>query len=269
MQEVSWSFVEEENVPNGPWKDVITTSKIRYQPSKDDTFYIQLQGNIDINQNKKIYDIDLFDSDESLIEELHNREKIVICYFSAGSFEDWREDKDDFSQSVLGNELDGWEGEKWLDIRADSLKSIMKKRLDLALSKGCDGVDPDNMNVYLNDSGFDISSEEQLEYNIFIAQEARKRGLSVGLKNDIEQIDKLQPYFDFAVNEQCNIYNECDKYKAFLNADKPVFNLEYDIKYKDNVDSARDELCKSANEKGLTTLILPLALDNSFAYYCK
>jgi hypothetical protein len=41
----------------------------------------------------------------------------VICYFSAGSYENWRSDKNDFPSDVLGNKLEHWEGEKWLDIR--------------------------------------------------------------------------------------------------------------------------------------------------------
>lgn len=43
----------------------------------------------------------------------------VICYFSAGSYENWRPDRHDFPSDVLGNNLEHWEGEKWLDIRDD------------------------------------------------------------------------------------------------------------------------------------------------------
>jgi len=48
---------------------------------------------------------------------------------------------------------------------------------------------------------------DQLVYNKFIANEARKRGLSVGLKNELNQIGKLKLYFDFivAVREQFTI----------------------------------------------------------------
>ena len=48
---------------------------------------------------------------------------------------------------------------------------------------------------------------DQLVYNKFIANEARKRGLSVSLKNELNQIGKLKLYFDFivAVREQFTI----------------------------------------------------------------
>lgn len=53
----------------------------------------------------------------------------MICYFSAGSWEDWRPDAGQFPDSVKGNNLEDWPGEKWLDIRQiDVLAPIMGAR---------------------------------------------------------------------------------------------------------------------------------------------
>ncbi len=269
LESVSWSFVDDENVPDGPWKKIVTTSKMRYQLKLGDSYYIQLQGNIDTSQERRLYDIDLFDTDKDMITKLHNDGRLVICYFSAGSWEDWREDASDFPKDAIGKALDGWEGENWLDIRSKGVREIMKERLDLAREKGCDAVDPDNMDGYTNDTGFDLSASDQLDYNKFIAIEARKRGLSVGLKNDLLQIKELEPYYDFAVNEQCHIYSECDYLDPFVKANKPVYNIEYASKYVKNENGARDELCKDSKNRGLTTLVMPMALDGSFVYYCE
>jgi hypothetical protein len=38
---------------------------------------------------------------------------------------------------------------------------------------------------------------------------AHARGLSVGLKNDLEQVKALVADFDWALNERCFRYNEC------------------------------------------------------------
>ena len=244
LESVSWSFVDEENVPDGPWKKIVTTSKMRYQLKLGDSYYIQLQGDIDTTQDRRLYDIDLFDTDENMIAKLHNDGRLVICYFSAGSWEDWREDASDFPKDAIGKALDGWEGENWLDIRSEGVREIMKKRLDLAREKGCDAVDPDNMDGYSNDTGFDLTYSDQLDYNKFIAIESRKRGLSVGLKNDLLQIKELEPYYDFAVNEQCHIYDECGYLDPFVKANKPVYNIEYAEKYVKNSNSARDDLCR-------------------------
>jgi hypothetical protein len=121
---VNWEFVDENNVPDGPWKTVVTTSNVNwvewYRPDTNTTWQWQLTGSVNTNYAVDLYDIDLFDSSEALIDSLHNSGKKVICYFSGGSYESWRDDSGDFANEVLGNDLDGWE-EKWLDIRAQSL----------------------------------------------------------------------------------------------------------------------------------------------------
>jgi hypothetical protein len=177
-----------------------------------------------------MYDIDLFDAPQSVIDQLHTDGRIVICYFSAGSWEDWRPDADDFPAGVLGNDLEDWEGEKWLDIRQlDILGPLMSARLDLAVQKGCDGVEPDNIDGYTNETGFALTPQDQLIYNIWLAEQAHARALSIGLKNDLEQISELLPYFDWALNEECFTYNECDLLTPFVQANKAVFGVEYEL----------------------------------------
>ena len=144
----------------------------------------------------------------------------------------------------------------------------MRGRLELARSKHCDGVEPDNVDAYANDSGFDLDAASQVDFNRFLAVEARARGLAVGLKNDVDQIAALVPDFDFAVNEQCFQYDECDAYDAFVAADKPVFNAEYADRYQLNTGGARDGLCQSARAANIRTLVLPLELDDSLRFSC-
>lgn len=74
----------------------------------------------------------------------------MICYFSAGSYENWREDAEDFQPGDLGKELDGWPGEKWLKIGSENVREVMKRRVQMAKDKGCDGVDPDNVDGYVS-----------------------------------------------------------------------------------------------------------------------
>ena len=149
-------------------------------------------------------------------------------------WEDWRPDADQFPSSVLGNDLDGWPGEKWLDIRQlDALGPLMAARLDLAAQKGCDGVEPDNVEGYANDSGFPLTGEDQLAYNRWLVEQAHARGLSVGLKNDLEQIPDLLAYYDWALNEQCFQYEECQLLLPFVQANKAVFGVEYELEPAD------------------------------------
>jgi hypothetical protein len=174
-----------------------------------------------------MFDIDLFDAPQSVINQLHSMGRIVICYFSAGSWEDWRPDAGSFPAAVKGSS-NGWPGEKWLDIRRiDLLSPIMGARLDLAAQKGCDGVEPDNVDGYTNSTGFPLTYNDQLLYNRWLAEAAHDRGLSVGLKNDIDQVGDLVDNFDWALNEQCFQYNECDSLLPFVQAGKAVFGVEY------------------------------------------
>jgi len=269
---VSWEFVDDSDVPYGPWKTITKAETIPwkdwYRPLKGTSWQWQLNGVINSTYNAKIYDIDLFESSSLLIHSLQENGKKVICYFSAGSYESWRADSSDFSASLLGNEIDGWEKERWLDISNPALKPIMLSRLDLAHSKGCDGVEPDNVDAYENSSGFFLTAQEQLVYNKFIANEARKRGLSVGLKNDLEQLDSLKDFFDFSVNEECHEFHECQALSPFIEQNKAVLNAEYSSEYVRNTNGARDILCQEALDAGLSTLVLHIELDDSFRFSC-
>jgi len=167
----------------------------------------------------------------------------------------------------MGNPLDGWAGERWLDTRSANVRAIMKARLQLAADRGCDGVEPDNMDGYANAPGFALTAATQLDYARFIAREARARGLAVGLKNAVDLLAQLEPDFDFAVNEQCHQYEECDGYTAFTAKGKPVFNAEYASKWV-NDSGQRAQLCAASRAMNLRTLVLPLGLDGSFRHAC-
>lgn len=238
-----------------------------YRPPATATWQWQLKGPVNTGYAVDIFDIDLFDAPETVIDSIRASGGRVICYFSAGSYESWRPDASGFSPGDLGSTLDGWEDEKWLDIRSADVRRIMQQRLDLAEQKGCDGVEPDNMDGYTNDSGFELSGADQLSFNRFIAEEAHKRGLSVGLKNDLDQVGQLVDYFDFAVSEQCHEFDECDLLAPFIKAGKPVLNAEYQEDLITNA-AKRQSLCEAAGGEGLSTLILPLQLDDSFRYSC-
>jgi len=153
------------------------------------------------------------------------------------------------------------------DIRSINVRNIMKNRLDLAAEKGCDGVEPDNVDGYANDSGFTLSASDQLDFNRLIALEAHARGLSVGLKNDLDQVNELVDDFDFAVNEQCFEFDECELLKPFIEQGKTVLNAEYKQEFVSDSD-LRNSLCNDSIARQFSSLILPLDLDDSFRFSC-
>lgn len=182
---------------------------------------------IDTAIEAAVYDIDLY-VDQAIIDELHAKGRKVICYISVGSYEDWRPDADQFPPAVLGKDYAGWPGEKWLDIRRiDLLAPIMLARLDACAAKGFDGVEPDNMEIYTNNTGFPITYEDQLRYALWLADAAHQRGLAIGQKNASDQVANLVDIYDFAITEDYFYYNEAEAMLPYIKAGKPVFAAEY------------------------------------------
>ncbi|MCP5425280.1 MAG: endo alpha-1,4 polygalactosaminidase [Gammaproteobacteria bacterium] len=219
---VAWSE------PDQNFRIIGSNATTWWQPQPGARWQWQLSEVIDTSYDVDMYDIDLVETPAETIAQLHQQGRIVICYFSAGSWENYRPDAGKFPETVLGNTLENWPNERWLDISdLEVLGPLMAERLDLAVSKGCDGVEPDNVDGYVNDSGFNLSYQDQLNYNSWLANAAHARGLSVGLKNDLDQVQDLVGNFDWALNEQCVEYDECETLSPFVNAGKAVFGVEY------------------------------------------
>lgn len=216
-------------------------------------WHLQLSGKLQEKSWATVYDIDLFDTPAATLASLRSRGKVVHCYFSAGSFEDWRPDKASYPSSVLGKPMDGWPGERWVDIRSTTLRNILLARLDLAKSKGCAGVDPDNVDGYGHDTGFPLKQSDTVNFLRWLSGEAHRRGLSIGLKNGIEILSQVAGAMDWAVNEQCHEYSECTAYRSFISSGKPVFNVEYK--------GTLSTLCSKAKPLKLSTIKAPLSLN--------
>ncbi|WP_157244857.1 endo alpha-1,4 polygalactosaminidase [Nonomuraea typhae] len=206
----------------------------------------------------QMYDIDGFAArNGTLVKQLKAAKpgRGVVCYISAGSAEKYRPDVKRFPKAIVGKPLDGWPDERWLDIRQykGKLGEIMKSRLDMCKAAGFDAVEPDNIDAYTNDSGFPLKAADQLAYNAWLANEAHRRGLSIALKGDLDQIPQLLPYYDFAINEQCFQYGECAPYDRFVKAGKAVFQVEYEL--------PTSKFCAKANARNFNSMKKNLDLD--------
>lgn len=219
-----------------------------------------------------MYDVDGFETSRADVALMHAASIKVVCYLSAGTDERYRPDADQFPADLLGRK-NGWRGERWLDIREirsphSVLHSIMNSRLDMCRAKGFDAVELDNVDGYLNRTGFPLTATDQLYYNATLANGAHRRGMSVLQKNDNEQIPKLLPYFDGALNEQCNQYQECtsrqngrfglDQYVA---TGKPVFQAEYKLQ--------RGRFCGADNANDFNGVRFDLHLDGRTFRPCR
>ena len=100
-------------------------------------------------------------------------------------------------------------------------------------------MEPDNVDGYTNRSGFELGNKDQLRFNRWLSRQAHRRGLSIGLKNDLDQIPLLLNQFDWAPDEQCFEFEECDLLQPFVQAGKAVFGVEYEGRLEDFCPPAR------------------------------
>jgi hypothetical protein len=219
-----------------------------------------------------MYDVDGFDNSAANVAALHAAGIKAVCYLSAGTYENWRPDAAQFPASILGKS-NGWPGEQWLDVRdvqqANSpLRTIMDARLDMCHSKGFDMVELDNVDGYSNKTGFPLTAADQIYFDALLANDSHARGMSVLQKNDVEQIPALLPYFDAALNEQCNQYSECTTaqtgsygYDQYVAAGKAVFNAEYKL--------ATSKFCSKDNSNNFNGVKFSLNLDDSVFQPCR
>lgn len=241
----------------------LTTARLagtvaRQLPPVQTAWSYNIGGSAALNAGKTptgtVISLDLYDVNKATIGRLRAAGKYIICYYSAGTSENYRTDAE--SQLLLNPALnlgevqrgDGgvWAGERWLDLRgfgagtstaSVTLRRVMTARLALARDKGCAAVEPDNVDAWDNDVSQNappgtpknaISAADQLAYNRWTADAAHALGLSVLLKNDLAQAAALQPWYDGALNEECfDFAGDCPRLTPFRDAGKAIYVVLY------------------------------------------
>jgi hypothetical protein len=190
------------------------------------TWQYQLVGTVDPEIDAQLFVVDLFNAPQSVIDRLHAQGKQAVAYLSAGTLESYRNDASRFPDAAIGNTFEPYPDENWLDVRNEGMRALMAARLDLARSKGFDGLVPTNMTAYLHDSGFDLTAADQADYTAWLSREARARGLHVAMSGDYGQLATLAVHFDWAVDFGCIGRANCDRLAPFREAGKPVLDVE-------------------------------------------
>jgi hypothetical protein len=241
----------------------------RWKPAKNTTFYWDLQNAPpDNTRNVGAYDIDGWGNDANEVAALHARGIKVVCYMDAGTYEPGRPDSGDFPAGLKGAAVQGWPGELWLDVRPSGpnnakLKQIMLARFTLCKQKGFDAVEPDNMDSYQNSPGFSTTAADQLAYNQWLATTAHGLGLAIFQKNDLDQVEALEPSFDGILDEECNKYSECDTLAPYTAAGKPAWDAEYT---DDGETTAK--FCNADVKANIAGALFELALDGKLFEPC-
>jgi hypothetical protein len=218
------------------------------EPLPLSTWQIQLTGELDTTLDVAIFTLDL-DTPAPVLRDLREAGRIVLCYFSAGTMEPFRDDASDFPESSLGNPLRDYPDERWVDVRDATVRSIMRDRVARAAEVGCDGVHPSGLSAFLAETGLDFERADQLAYNRFLSGVAREHGISIGLtEGDVDLSNALVADFGWSVVFGC-LDSDCEAAAPFVALGKAAFLVEYG-------DASRtSEVCPRARALGLSAII--------------
>lgn len=212
----------------------------------------QLQPPLELSA---LVDVLVLDPDEvsrADLAALTAREVTTVCYVSVGTWEDWRSDAGDFPQAALGNAYDGWPGERFLDIRAPALLPLMAARFRRCAEMDFDAVEPDNIDLHINATGFDIDADSVVAYFAALSGMAGDLGLLIAQKNAGDLTARLAPLADFAMAENCLTDGWCDQLSAYPDTGRAILAAEYTRR------SAA--ACAAALEHGLSLIFKRRAL---------
>lgn len=237
------------------------TSGDWWKPTAGLTWQWQLSESVDTPRDVDVYDID-WEADEADVAKLHAAGIKVICYVSVGSWEDFRPDADDFPKDVIGNDYDGWPGEKYVDIRSSALRAVMSARFDVCQQKGFDAIEPDNQDVFEleGDSGFPLTEADGIAYAKWLADEAHARGMGIGQKNAASITSAIVADYDWALTESCFSDGDwCGDVEDYVDANKPVFMCEYE-------ESSFNDACSAWQSKNYSPILKSLDLDEPVTF---
>ncbi|QJU52266.1 endo alpha-1,4 polygalactosaminidase [Herbiconiux sp. KACC 21604] len=136
----------------------------------------------------------------------------------------------------------GWPDEYILDISTDDNRQAIVERQAETIAgcaaAGFDAVEFDNLDSYTRAKGA-FGLEAAVTFATSLAAYAHEVGLAVGQKNTPELGDRgaTEIGFDFAVSEQCALFDECAAYTG------PYGDKVLDIEYADDLRGTFDEIC--------------------------
>jgi Glycoside-hydrolase family GH114 len=200
-----------------------------------------------------VFDIDLFVDpaltdgqalvNQAAVDAIHTAGGHALCYVQAGTAETFRPDYPEFvafdqacGGCLLGRPFSRrFPDEFWLNLNDDQgqrsfVLGQVEARVALCAAAGFDGIEFDGVDAYAQGeavTGWSISAETQLAYDRALADLAHRYGRTAALKNDLGQLADLLPWFDYAVNEQCHQFDECQGYADWIAAGKAVLVVEY------------------------------------------
>lgn len=214
-----------------------------------------------------VVDVDAFETSKATVDALHAKGKKVIAYVSVGTLENYRPDSALLPSSVIGKIYPEWPDERWLDIHhLDSLKPWLISRFTMIRQKGFDAIEPDNLDAYENETGFDISITDTKAFCTYLITLAHSMGLGIGQKNVSELTDDFSSSFDWALTEDAFDQGWQDDMLPYITKNKPVFVTEYTDKMTQA--NFQSTVCPAAKTKKYSAVLKKRDL-SKWSYFCQ
>jgi hypothetical protein len=135
-----------------------------------------------------------------------------------------------------------WPDEYILDTstkaRRTAIAAIVNRWIDGCAAAGYQGVEPDNLDSWTRSKKL-LTKADNVALATLLARHAHRRGLAIAQKNTAElgRTGRSTIGFDFAIAEECQVYNECGEYTG------PYGKNVIEIEYTDNPRSAWTRAC--------------------------
>ena len=220
-------------------------------------------SNVTVPSGAVLIDVDGFNISKSKITSLKAAGVYTVCYIDAGSYEDGRPDSSLYPAYLKIYYDSAW-GEWFLDVKdvfrpiqpagtqlvnnkwvdangaplaglptAGALGPLLKARFQMCADKGFDSLEPDNLQNDEN-AGGKITTQEQIDFNGWVADTAHSVGLAAFQKNGPDKIllkdrtgKMMVEKFDAILNEECQQYSECNPLAEYVKRGKLALNTEY------------------------------------------
>ncbi|AIZ45324.1 endo alpha-1,4 polygalactosaminidase [Deinococcus radiopugnans] len=194
---------------------------------------------VQVTPDVQLIDLDGFTVTAGRVAQLKAQGLYTVCYIDAGSYEPGRPDSARYPDALKIQQDPDWPDEYFLDItdvfKPDSvLAAILTDRMKMCRDKGFDALEPDNLQNDENVRGGRITTQQQLDFNGWIADEAHALGLAVFQKNGPDKIllkdrtgKMMVDKFDGILNEECQQFGECAALAEYVTRGKLALNVEY------------------------------------------
>jgi hypothetical protein len=237
-----------------------------------------------------------------IVHDMHVANKFAICYVEAGAYQKGFPDDGNFAVTDYGAtgsypnqhfnrryQMDGYPDEYYLNIAgfagytpgatltgtAANIATALGQRIAGCHAEGMDGVEPDDLDGYTNDSasgamggGWRLTQAEAAGFEQWLAYTAHGDSMAIFQKNDGANTAADYRTFDGMIIEECNAYDDpCgadgDNVQDYVNAGKPVLNAEYT---QDGETTA--QFCSADNALGINGSLFSVDLDGSLYASC-